>query len=114
VPARARVGAHPRLAVALNELGGARVYEGRFADAEPLFAEALAVARAALPDRHPDLAPLLGNLLECRLLAGAERDALALCREADTIDDGWWRRCWRSGRARCRWSSASAPSATWT
>jgi tetratricopeptide (TPR) repeat protein len=78
---------HPRLAVALNELGGLDLYLGRFADAEPRFAEALAITRRTLPDRHPDLAPLLGNLLECRLQRGAAAEALDLSLEACAIDD---------------------------
>ena len=84
---RAIDASHPRLAVALNERGGLDLYLGRFADAEPLFEEAVAVMRRALPDHHPDLAPLLGNLLECRLHGGAAADALELSLEACAIDD---------------------------
>ena len=49
---------HPDVAVSLNNLAGLYAYQGRYADAEPLFKRALAIREKALGPDHPDVATI--------------------------------------------------------
>ena len=55
-------GAHPNLALALNNLGTIVAEEGRLDEAESLYNEALAMAQKVFGDSHPRLAATLNNL----------------------------------------------------
>ena len=58
---RRRGGAHRDLAAALGELGRALAHGGRFAEAEPVFRETLALADRVYPADHPELARAVNN-----------------------------------------------------
>jgi tetratricopeptide (TPR) repeat protein len=55
---------------------------GRYAEAEPLYREALAIRREALPQGHPDIAQSLNNLAELYRVTGRYGEAEPLYREA--------------------------------
>jgi tetratricopeptide (TPR) repeat protein len=67
-------------AIMLNNLGFRLLREGRYADAEPILREALAVY-VALDPQHPDRAATLVNLGTLLLETGKPRDALPLLRD---------------------------------
>ena len=52
----------PRLATSLNNLAALYRTKGRYAEAEPLYKRALAIAEKALGPDHPLVATILGNL----------------------------------------------------
>ena len=56
--------------------------QGRFAEAEPLYQEALAVYRHALPEGHPDIAQSLNNLAGLYYGQGRFAEAEPLFQEA--------------------------------
>ncbi len=71
-------GPHPLLAVTLNNLGLLVLDEGRVAEAEALFEEALAMARTVYGRSHPTVAAILNNLGQ----AASQRGDLAAAEEA--------------------------------
>jgi tetratricopeptide (TPR) repeat protein len=58
---RGRGGAHPELVAALGDLGRALAGGGRFAEAEPVFREVLAVADRLYPPDHEEVAIAVNN-----------------------------------------------------
>lgn len=66
----------------LAEKGVTLYQKNQYADAEPLFREALAIARRALPAEHPDVATCLNNLAGVLYLMGRTSEAEPLFREA--------------------------------
>lgn len=58
---RRRGAAHPDLAAALRDLGRALAGGGRFAEAEPVFREALAMAERVYPADHSEVAVAVNN-----------------------------------------------------
>jgi serine/threonine-protein kinase len=58
---RRRGDAHPDLVKALRDLGRALAEGGRFAEAEPVFREALALAERVYPEDHEEIATALNN-----------------------------------------------------
>lgn len=74
------------LAVALNEHAITLVAAGRFAEAEPLFREALEIHRQTLGARHPKTAAHLNNLAGLLQDTGRFAEAEPLYREALEID----------------------------
>jgi tetratricopeptide (TPR) repeat protein/CHAT domain-containing protein len=86
-PREAYADGHPDLANSLNDLAVVLNSQGKYAGAEPLHREALAMRRRLFQGDHPDLAASLNNLAvvlhEQRKYADAEpfhREALAMCR----------------------------------
>lgn len=53
---------HPHVATTLNNLGRLYYYQGKFAEAEPLFKRALAIREKALGPEHPQVAQSLKYL----------------------------------------------------
>ena len=59
-----------------------RLDQGRLAEAEPLYREALEATRQRFDDGHPDtLASIINNLVLLRLDQGRQKEAEALLRE---------------------------------
>lgn len=79
----ARTGADRRqLATALNEYAVSLGAIGRYAEAEPLFREALEIGRASLGPRDPDVAATLNNFAELLRATGRLPEAEPLFRDA--------------------------------
>jgi tetratricopeptide (TPR) repeat protein len=55
-------GDHPDVASSLNNLAGLYLSQGRNADAEPLYRQALEMERRLFSGDHPDVAISLNNL----------------------------------------------------
>ena len=53
-------GSHPKLAVDLEALAETLWFQGKLAESEPLYYEALAIRRKTLPAGHPEIARSLG------------------------------------------------------
>ena len=53
---------HPSVATSLNNLAGLYKSQGRYAEAEPFYQQALEMRRELLGDRHPSVATSLNNL----------------------------------------------------
>src|SRR6056297_1086418 len=79
-------GTQERLALALNEHAVTVQAQGRYADAEGLFREALEIGRATIGEGHPDYASGLSNLAEVVRAQGRYAEAEGLYREAMEID----------------------------
>ena len=76
---------HPNLAKTLAQC--AKVYEdqGKYKEAEPLYKEAIDIARIALPENHPDLATHLNNQARLYGSQGRYKEAEDLLNEAISI-----------------------------
>ncbi len=74
------------LATTLNNLANLYRSQGKYREAEPLFLEALAIARASLPPNHPHLAAYLGSLAGLYKSQGNYGEAEPLYLEALGID----------------------------
>ena len=70
--------AHPHPLASIHNLGLLRLDQGRLAEAEPLYREALQVRRQRFGDGHPDTVASMGLL---RLDQGRLKEAEALLRE---------------------------------
>lgn len=68
-----------------NVLGLVQLAQGRYAEADGTFDEAIAIARVHLGERHPHVATLLVNKARVRLDSGDPAATLALLDEAETI-----------------------------
>ena len=81
-------GAHStQHAAALSEHALTLKVTSRYAEAEPLFRQALAVLRTTCGTAHPDCAPLLNNLAELLRDTGRDAEAEPLFRQALAIDE---------------------------
>ncbi|MBD2546409.1 CHAT domain-containing protein, partial [Planktothricoides raciborskii] len=60
--------------------------QGKYSEAEPLYKEAIAIDRIALPENHPDLATDLSNLAALYFSQGKYSEAEPLLDEAIAID----------------------------
>jgi len=60
---------------------------GRYAEAEPLYRQALDIKRAALGNDHPDVAVTLNNLASLCAATSREGEALELMKQAQSITD---------------------------
>jgi tetratricopeptide (TPR) repeat protein len=69
---------HPDVALSLSNLGGLYSSRGRYADAEPLLQQALAIWEKALGGDHPDVARALNNLAELYRIQGRYVDAFPI------------------------------------
>jgi tetratricopeptide (TPR) repeat protein len=76
---------HPNTATTLNNLALLYNSQGRYAEAEPLYQQALELSRELLGDRHPDVAGSLFNLGALRYNQGRYPEALDLFLEAEDI-----------------------------
>ncbi len=65
----------PRLAQSLNNLAGLYNSQGKYAEAEPLYRRALAIAEATLGPEHPNVAPGINNLGALYLAQGKYAEA---------------------------------------
>lgn len=72
----------PRLAPALNNLAKSYASVGRYEEAEPLFREALEIARNTIGTEHADYAIGLSNLADLLRATGRVEEAEPLYREA--------------------------------
>lgn len=84
------------LAGVLGNKGRFLMTQGRYAEAEACFQEALTTKRQRLGDNHPSVAYTLYKLAELQNARGQHRQAEALCREAlrilnGKLPDGHWR-----------------------
>ena len=70
------------LAYSLNSLGYMYSSQGRYAEAEPLFKQALALRQELLGDRHPDIATSLNNLALLYKSQGRYEEADPLFKQA--------------------------------
>ena len=75
------------MAVALNNVAQAVRFEGRYAEAEPLYRRALEIWESALGPWHPDVAAGLGNLADFYHERGREAGAETLYRRALAIEE---------------------------
>jgi len=71
---------HPSVAVGLNNLAGLYQDQGKYAEAEPLYQRALAIAELTLGPAHPNVATSLENYAS--LLRKTNRNA-----EADKLEE---------------------------
>ena len=71
--------------MALQEVAGTARAGGRFAEADSLFAEAVAILRAAYPDDHPQIATVLRSWASTKQRIRQYADALALYAEVGRI-----------------------------
>jgi hypothetical protein len=55
---------HPSVALGLTDLAELYSLQGRYAEAEPLYKQALAIRKKALPPDHPDVAQSRKNLAD--------------------------------------------------
>jgi len=65
----------PKLATTMNNLANCLRHQGRYADAEPLYKQAILVREKALGHNHKDLAILLENYAKMLRLAGRVPEA---------------------------------------
>jgi tetratricopeptide (TPR) repeat protein len=77
---------HPNVAISCNNLAGLYESQGRYSEAEPLYLEAVAIDRQALPPYHPFLATHLNNLAGLYESQGRYSEAEPLYLEAVAID----------------------------
>jgi tetratricopeptide (TPR) repeat protein len=85
---------HPDVARSLSNLGGVLQAQGKFAEAETVYREALAMRRKLLGSEHPGVANLLGGLAEVLLAQGKFAEAEASAREClavreKRLPEGW-------------------------
>ena len=78
---------HPDVAIQLNNLAYLYRSIGRYADAEPLLKEALAITERALGKEHPDTAISLSGLARLYRAMGRYRDAEPLLKQAIAISE---------------------------
>ncbi|MEE8176619.1 MAG: tetratricopeptide repeat protein, partial [Acidobacteriota bacterium] len=75
----------PRLAQSLNNLAGLYNSQGKYAEAEPLYRRALAIAEAILGPEHPNVAPGINNLGALYLAQGKYAEAEPLFQRSQAI-----------------------------
>jgi eukaryotic-like serine/threonine-protein kinase len=85
---RRRGGAHRDLATALGELGRALAQGGRFAEAEPVFRETLALADRLYPADHPQVSRAVNNYALVQHDLGHYQAAEPLYRRAALLERG--------------------------
>jgi class 3 adenylate cyclase/tetratricopeptide (TPR) repeat protein len=78
---------HPDVAIQLNNLAYLYRAAGRFAEAEPLLKEALAITAKVLGREHPDIAISLNSLARLYRATGRHADAEAALKEAIAISE---------------------------
>jgi tetratricopeptide (TPR) repeat protein len=78
--------ASPEYAIRLNDLAGVVEVQGRFADAERLYTQALAIDRATIGERHPEYAKHLSNLAGVVRAQGRYAEAEGLHTQAIAIE----------------------------
>ncbi len=73
---------HPDVATSLNNLAELYRATGRYAEAEPLYQRAIAIAETTLGPEHPDLAIWLNNLANLYQATGRYAEAEPLLKRA--------------------------------
>jgi serine/threonine protein kinase/tetratricopeptide (TPR) repeat protein len=101
---RRRGGAHPDLVGALRDLGRALAEGGRFAEAEPVFREALALAERLYPEDHGEIAIALNNYALVEHDLGRYEEAEPLYRRAVERERRLGGATARQGTARANWA----------
>jgi tetratricopeptide (TPR) repeat protein len=76
---------HPDIATALNNLAAILAEQAKYAEAEPLYREALAIDRAGRPGGHPDIATDLNNLASLLWRQGKLDQSIPMFEEALSI-----------------------------
>jgi tetratricopeptide (TPR) repeat protein len=76
---------HPNVATSLNGLAELYRAQGRYADAEPLYQQALATWEKALGPDHPNVAATLENYAELLRDVGRGGEAAAMEDRAEAI-----------------------------
>ena len=101
---RRRGAVHRDLVVALRDLGRALAEGGRFAEAEPVFREVLAIAERLYPEDHPEVAISLSNYALVQHDLGRYAAAEPLYRRAVAIERRLGGETARHGLARANWA----------
>lgn len=76
---------NPKVARSLTTLADVYVASQKFADAEPLYARAVAIEEQAFPDGHPDTASLLARQADLMRRTGREAEAEKLAERASEV-----------------------------
>jgi tetratricopeptide (TPR) repeat protein len=81
-------GDHPSVATSLDNLAGLYESQGRYADAEPLFRQALEMCERTLGDGHPHTMMVRGNYADClRKLTATQKNNQSQSQNSSSFED---------------------------